>query len=283
MLVLSKDWVEMLDQSQWAGEPLLVVDDIRNALVRHGVSSSLLKNFPVMPADVEGILLYGSQARGDAVDGSDVDIIALVPDSRPSVHVDDISISYYTQTQLRSGIGTLFSAHLKRDGKVVCEQGTKLSSLISGMGEVDVPRVLSRSLNMAQLFTTPEMDLPKYLPGLLRQARYLLRSCLYAHAIAVNEPCFSVRELAVRHGDLSLSTLLASRHKEKPSIEDYKKCLSWLESLLGEFPRSLWGSLEAAVVNEWGNGSDLLSMAFMVLSSSCRNIGDYAEVEKILL
>lgn len=58
---------------------------------------------------------------------------------------------------------------------------------------------------------SPECDLPKYLPGLLREARYLLRSCLYAQAMAASDPCYSVRELAVRHSAPHLTHLQASR------------------------------------------------------------------------
>jgi hypothetical protein len=55
-----------------------------------------------------------------------------------------------------------------------------------------------------------------------------------------------------------------------------------LGGIVGEFPRSRHGSLEATIVNEWGRPSDLLSMAFMALGAT-GNGSDYAEVEKILL
>jgi len=143
--------------------------------------------------------------------------------------------------------------------------------------------VVKRSRNMSQLFTTPELDLPRYLPGLLREARYLLRSCLYASAIAEGRPCFSVRELALRHGDSDLSRLLASRYVEEPSEQDYSQCVSRLERLIGPLPSSQHGSLEATIVNEWGTSGDLLSMAFMALGASSGEFDDYAEVEKVLL
>src|SRR5690606_11421145 len=117
---------------------------------------------------------------------------------------------------------------------------------------------LQRARRMSELFTNPERDLPKYLPGLLRQARYLLRSCLYAQAIADGAPCFSVRELAVRHGDQHLVRLLASRQADAATRTDFDDCVSRLQGITGEFPRSSHGSLEACVVNEWGEASDIL-------------------------
>lgn len=243
---------------------------------------SVVRQFPRLPKDVEGLLIYGSRARGDAVDDSDLDVLALVPAGRPSITSPDVSVSFYTATQLETGVGTLFGAHLRRDSKIVWDPSGRLASAIAAMGNVDTERLVERARTMSSLFTTPEADLPKYLDGMLRQARYLLRSCLYSRAIEEGNPCFSVREIARRVGDPALTELLASRRRTAASREELEDCLERLRDLVDDFPPSDHGSLEATVVNEWGRPGDLLSAAFLVLGSS----GDgsvYAEVEKILL
>ena len=252
------------------------------SLAKLAVPDELAGCVPAMPINSSGLLLYGSWARGDAVPGSDLDLLAIVEQPRPSIYSGDVSVSHYTIAQLESGRGTLFGAHLKRDAKVLWDPRGELGVALSRMGEVDTERLFSRARNMSRILGCPGMDLPKYLPGLLREARYLLRSCLYARAIAEGKPCFSVREIAQRNADPPLASLLSSRHTTEPSVAELTECISRLEVILGQLPKNAHGSLEALIVNEWTNGGDLLSMAFMALGATGDD-SDYAEVDKILL
>jgi hypothetical protein len=261
---------------------IVVRDHTLKVLRELGVPATLRNDVPALPNDVEGLLLYGSQARGDAVPGSDLDLLALAAVARPTTRVGDVNVCFYSREQLAAGVGTLFGFHLKRDARIVWDVSGHLQRAVAAMGEVDTNRLLARGHLVSELFTNPARDLPKYLPGLLREARYLLRSCLYARAIAEGRPCFSIRALAIRHGDPALVDLLASRQTNEPTLVDYERCLPRLRELVGDFPRSRHGSLEATVVNEWDRPGDLLSMAFMALGTSGGN-SDYAEVGKILL
>jgi predicted nucleotidyltransferase len=260
----------------------VIQKDVIEALRALGVPPAIVADLPELPADVQALLVYGSRARGDAMADSDLDLLALVSTSRPSTYSGDVNVSYYTVEQLATGIGTLFGAHLKRDSKILWDPEGVLAASVGAMGKVDTDRLLRRAWEMSELFTTPKQDLPKYLPGILREARYLLRSCLYAQAIAAGRPCFSVRELAARHNDPQMISLLASRHPEGASVSDLEECLARLRQILGQFPSSKNGSLEATIVNEWEQPGDLLSVAFLALGVTGQGT-DYAEVEKILL
>lgn len=255
---------------------------LKESLEQFGVPNWLLNELPEFPDDTCGVVLYGSRARKDELPSSDLDLLALAGTAHRAIHSGSVSVSFYTPKQLSTGIGTLFGAHLRRDGHILFDSNGSLAEALKSMGAVDTQRLFQRVRNMSQLFTTPEFDIPNYLPGLLREARYLLRSSLYAKAIEEGRPCFSVREIARRHKDPRLSSLLASRHDSEPTVEDYTMCVERLSQLIGPLMSSKHGSLEATVVNEWTANSDLLSMAFMAIGSFGGG-SDYSEVEKILL
>ncbi len=273
---------------RWNREVALPMSDntvrcaILEALADHGIPDAVTNDLTAFPEGVSAVLLYGSRARGDALPDSDLDLLALVREPLPSVSAGAVSISFYTHEQLATGIGTLFGAHLRRDAKILWDPSSELSDILSTLGEVDTERLFARVKIMSEVFGSPHADLPRYLPGLLREARYLLRSSMYAQAIAEGAPCFSVRELAVRHSDPELAQLLASRQSADPTLRDYDECITRLEALFGPVPQNRHGSLEALIVNEWENKSDLLSIGFMALGI-VGDMGDYAEIEKILL
>lgn len=256
---------------------------IASALASCGVPPELVALAKAaIPSDVRGLVLYGSRARGDHLADSDLDLLGLVDVPRRSVHRGLISLSFYTTDQLASGVGSLFGAHLVRDSRILWDPDGRVQPILDSMGTVDFPRLIRRSTFYSRIFGSLERDLPKYLPGLLREARYLLRSCLYGQAIAEDRPCFSIRELAQRHGDPSLANLLASRSMGEATELDLRECLFRLARIIGELPANPHGSLEALIVNEWGRDEELVSMALLALGGS-NSDSDYTEVKKVLL
>lgn len=236
----------------------------------------------IVPDDTLGVVVYGSRARGDAAEASDLDLLALVENQRPSMDCENVSLSFYTATQLASGIGSLFGAHLRRDGRVIFDTNDQLESLVDSLVSVDVKRLFRRLSYFSVIFGSLDHDLPKHLPGLLRMARFFLRSALYALAIEQGRECFSVRELAVRYKDPKLATLLSSRSSSKDSHDTLRECLERLSKIVRPLRENPHGSLEALIVNEWNPESELIAVAMRALGTE-RVGGGYGDVRKVLL
>lgn len=245
------------------------------------VPPEFLTHFPDLPDKITASILYGSCARGDYTQDSDVDILCISDHTQQSINTDRISVSFYTLPQILTGVGSLFGYHLRRDGIILTDPTGTLQDALENFSTFDFPLLQRKIFSLSQIFTTPEYDLPKFLPGLLREARYFLRSYLYGKSIYEGRPCFSLNELAKRHHNENLATLLSS-HRRPPSYDEYDTCLDFLEAHIGRFPPSKHGSLEATVVNEWGTDSDLYTVAYLALGVTGQ-CGDYEEVRKILL
>ena len=112
------------------------------------IPEEILRDVPDLPVRVQGLLVYGSRARGDSVLGSDLDLLALSERMSPSAYSGLVNVSFYTADQLKSGVGTLFGAHLRRDARVVLDPTGRLQAILEWLGEVDTDRLLTRVRNM---------------------------------------------------------------------------------------------------------------------------------------
>jgi predicted nucleotidyltransferase len=67
---------------------------VRDGLRTLGIPQRMLEIALQIVWAVEGILVYGSRARRDSVDGSDLDLLALVGRRTKSVHAEDVGLNF---------------------------------------------------------------------------------------------------------------------------------------------------------------------------------------------
>lgn len=122
------------------------------------------------------------------------------------------------------------------------------------------------------------------LPGLVRLARYLLRTAVYAQAMRIGPPCFSVRELASKFGDPDLATLLASDPivTGPPTIDILEDLVKRLTTIVGPLPPNTYGSISALAVATWDEDRILATLAIRAASDD-ENTLDYSDLPKVLL
>ncbi len=256
-------------------------------LVRYGMTGEPL-SFVIAntPADAMGLLIYGSRARGDYIPASDYDLILLVPEPRKTVRGCGASLSYYTRDQLQSASGTLFGTHLLRDAVVLWQEDSALSDVLSSIRPAAPEALLERVRELSIVLDGSSVESPteQLVTGRLRLARYLLRTAVYATAMAQGRPCFSVRELAVRFGDPALETLLASDPalQDAPSKEQYDEITTRLERMVGPLALNPFDSVEELIVEMWDVDRVLAAVAVRTLAADGAPF-DYTDLPKVVL
>lgn len=233
-----------------------------------------------------GLLLYGSRARKDYLETSDFDILRYTSSwDSPTFKSGRVSVSSYTREQLQGASGTLFGTHLRRDGRVLVERRGALTDVINRLEPANPASLLDRVTEYSTILVQPAYEKAEHFAGMVRLARYLLRTAIYATAMAAGEICFSVRELADRLNDPSLATLLASDPEitGPPSIALLEHLIGRLVDVIGPLPLNDYGSLEALAVAMWDTDRNLAALAIRAGSEEDQDSIDYSELPKVLL
>lgn len=259
--------------------------EVRTALLRHAVTGNQAGDaISILPVGSTGLVLYGSRARDDFLPDSDVDLLAVVDEPRGSIRSGMVNISCYTLDQLTEISGTLFGMHLRRDGIVVSDSTGSLKGTLNDFHTPDSHDLFLRVRHFAQLLDVSPSDLGQYIGGLIRLARYLLRTAVYAEAIRINQPCFSIRELSALFADPALTHLLSSRPLEPTdlTIDLFKDLVGRLQALAGEIPRNSFESLAQLAIVKWDLDRDLATLSILAMSEQGESF-DYSELPKVLL
>ena len=259
---------------------------IVGALSRHSMGADTAQSvISALPDRAIGVLLYGSYARGDFTPDSDVDLLLLRSRPAGTVQSGRISVSTYTPAQLTSAARTLFGMHLARDGAILHDTQGQLRSILTRMGKPVPQEVFGRIRHLAAILDVPEQDENKYTAGLTRVARYLLRTAIYVAAIEQGEPCFSVRELAVRLNDPDLVTVLSANPAVSvpPSVDSLSGLRRRLKDVVGPLATNSHGALRNLVIAEWYEDSDRATLGTLALTRDDAGLFDYAALPKVLL
>lgn len=265
-------------------EPSIDWASYHGVLQNRGVPQSLReRGWQAIAGQALGVLLYGSWARREGHDSSDLDLIVLSRRDRPPRREPQISVSVYSPEQLASATRTLFGTHLARDGVVVHDPSGTLVSIVAGLDPPQADELMARVRNSAIALNASAADLELYLPGLVQLARYLLRTATYALALAQGAPCFSLPELATRFEQPELPVILSSHASiyPTPTRVVFENLVRRLENVVGPLPANPYGSLQALIVALWATEPDIATFATLALGTD--ESLPYSDLPKVIL
>lgn len=193
------------------------------------------------------VMLYGSQARGDARADSDVDVLQVVEHGARSYSIGELNVSAYTDTHLHelARRGSLFVRHLCNDGIVLSDPIGVIGQVLAAYREP----ISYDSLRSELAVVTAALRLPGaglYPLAARKAASFAVRSLLYAACADASISEFDVVKASTQIGRRQIGVDLRSR---EPRLVDLLRHAEWLLSRARFSPTNAPGrDFEEAVV-----------------------------------
>lgn len=150
------------------------------------------------------LMVYGSQARGTALPGSDLDVLAVVDEGAGAYSVGRVAVTAYTPAHLHgmAQASSLFILHLRTEGVVLEDASGVLERALSAYIPIEDFEAHRRQIRAVAAVLHVGADLfATHGQSLGRLGIYLLRTALYLNAAEAGRPDFDVRSVAAVSGD----------------------------------------------------------------------------------
>jgi hypothetical protein len=198
-------------------------------------------------------MLYGSYARGDATEGSDIDLLAVTNGRPGSWQEGHLSLTAYAAGHLQTLAqrGSLFVLHLCHEGRVICDPDGTLGVLLSSYRPPAEEGRLASELSIAAtgLLAASAKERAAHGPAMRALAYYIVRSLAYDAGARHGSANFSLRVALSEIGRLDLLEVL-NRRRLPYTVELLSEALSSAADFcnLRASSRS-WPNLAAAAID----------------------------------
>lgn len=223
----------------------------------------------LVPENSDGLMLFGSAARGDMNANSDVDVLVVLKGKSRTIRNGKFNISFYSRNHLASmaELGSLFVRHLIDDGIVIDDsEGVIADCLTKYNRPKDYSHFRAELQAVLPLLDVTEMEFESRSKSWLDVAVFCLRSEVYIRADEHSELCFSLAKLEKNTGweDVHLVRIARSVDQER-RWGVFKDVRNALERCLKGQAINPYGTVEAYATNVFDEHPLVLSLALRII------------------
>jgi hypothetical protein len=198
--------------------------------------------------------LFGSYARHDQNEASDIDVLQVTPNPSQSYSVGKINVTCYTKDQLlhMADAGSLFIRHIVCESVAIIDPERLLDQVTASFkANEDLGRVIREVQCSLGLLAVNQTEFEKNSHHYSATASYLLRTYVYARAFQSGNHTFSMRELARAQQDYKASQPLGDLRRSE-TYSTFRRVVDLLFRLYDTELTIRRESLEAYIVNSYG-------------------------------
>lgn len=170
--------------------------------------------------DIVGLVLYGSRARGDHDERSDIDVLALAAEGPPAVVTREcLTVSRYAVEHVlrRARSGDLFAYHLVTEGKVLYERAPVFAAVQRAFRHrSDYWPEITMASDVGWFLLHHHERAVNGL-GLNGRMAWCTHTMIVARAAMARQPVFSAAGLASYSGSAAVASVIRSRRS--PTVD----------------------------------------------------------------
>jgi hypothetical protein len=221
-------------------------------------------------------MVFGSFARHDSSETSDIDVLVLMSRSAATRRVGRVNVSTYDDASLRSmaSEGALFILHLIAEGHIIQDPHGQLQGILD---TYRTPRTYDRlRSSLRRIADLLDVSEDKYVSNCAAYndlAIYLLRTALYARFAEEGRPVFSLAAISDMLASAEVTSALTLKGALGPRIVEFQGARSIIEELLGHTVHNRYGSVEALITNYSETTPAVLAFGLRLLGGEAPALG----------